>query len=85
LTVERVVRPAGPYTLALCTRHASDATRQLRDGTLTMTLRVGERVEVATASQTVDGRVVLRAASEEGLERLRFVLAVDAETAARKS
>src|SRR5512133_1978349 len=79
LTLERVVRPAGPYALALCTKHASDATRHVRDGTLTTTLRVGERVEVATARQTLDGSVVLRAASEEGLERLRFVLAVDAD------
>jgi 3-methyladenine DNA glycosylase/8-oxoguanine DNA glycosylase len=79
LTFERVVRPAGPYTLALCTRHASDATRHVRDGTLTTALRVGERVEVATASQRVDGSLMLAAASEEGLERLRFVLAVDAD------
>jgi 3-methyladenine DNA glycosylase/8-oxoguanine DNA glycosylase len=79
LTLERVVRPTGPYTLALCTKHASDATRHLRDGTLTSTLRVGERVEVGSARQTVDGRVVLRAESEEGLERLRFVLALDAD------
>jgi 3-methyladenine DNA glycosylase/8-oxoguanine DNA glycosylase len=77
LILERVVRPAGPYALALCTKHASDATRHLRDGTLTTTLRVGEGVEVATATQTLDGRMVLRAATEEGLERLRFVLAVD--------
>jgi 3-methyladenine DNA glycosylase/8-oxoguanine DNA glycosylase len=79
LTLERVVRPAGPYTLALCAKHASDATRYVRDGTLTATLRVGERVEVATARQTLDGRLLLRVESEEGLERLRFVLAVDAD------
>lgn len=79
MTLERVVRPAGPYTLALCAKHASDATRRVRDGTLTTTLRVGERVEVATARQTLDGRLLLRVESEEGLERLRFVLAVDAD------
>jgi 3-methyladenine DNA glycosylase/8-oxoguanine DNA glycosylase len=79
LTLERVVRPAGPYALALCTKHASDATRHLRDGTLTTTLRVGDRVEVGSARQTLDGRVVLRAESDEGFERLRFVLAVDAD------
>jgi 3-methyladenine DNA glycosylase/8-oxoguanine DNA glycosylase len=79
LTLERVVRPAGPYALALCAKHASDATRHVRDGTLTTTLRVGERVEIATARQTLDGRLVLRAESEEGLERLRFVLAIDAD------
>src|SRR5205807_516006 len=37
----------------------------------------GERVELATAQQLVDGRVVLRAQSDDGIERLRFVLAVD--------
>jgi 3-methyladenine DNA glycosylase/8-oxoguanine DNA glycosylase len=79
LTLERVVRPAGPFSLALSTKHASDATRHLRDGTLTAALRVGERVEVGSARQTVDGRVVLRAQSEDGLEKLRFVLAVDAD------
>ena len=79
MTLERVVRPAGPYTLALCAKHASDATRRVRDGTLTTTLRVGDRVEVATARQTLDGRLLLRVESEEGLERLRFVLAVDAD------
>ena len=79
MTLERVVRPSGPYTLALCTRHASDATRRLRDGTLTTALRVGERIEIGAASQTVDGRLVLRAESEDGIERLRFVLALDAD------
>jgi len=79
LTFERVVRPAGPFTLAHCTRHASDATRHVRDGTLTTALRVGERVEVGSARQRLDGRVVMRAESEEGFERLRFVVAVDAD------
>ncbi len=79
MTLERVVRPTGPYSLALCIRHAGDATRHVRDGLLTATLRIDERVELASAHQLVDGRVVLRAQSEEGFERLRFVLAVDAD------
>jgi 3-methyladenine DNA glycosylase/8-oxoguanine DNA glycosylase len=79
LTFERVVRPAGPFTLAHCTRHASDATRHLRDGTLTAALRVGERVEVGSVRQTLDGRLVLRAETEAGFERLRFVIAADAD------
>lgn len=79
MTLEREVRPAGPFTLALCTKHASDATRHLRDGTLTTTLRVGDGVELGSARQTLDGRVVLRAESDAGFERLRFVLAVDAD------
>ena len=79
MTFERVVRPAGPFSLALSARHASDATRRLRDGVLVTTLRLGDRVEVGSAEQTFDGRVVLRAASEEGFERLRFLTALDAD------
>jgi 3-methyladenine DNA glycosylase/8-oxoguanine DNA glycosylase len=77
LILERVVRPAGPFSLAQSLKHASDATRYLRDGTLTTTLRVGDRVEVGSAHQMVDGRVVLRAQSDEGFEQLRFVVPVD--------
>jgi DNA-3-methyladenine glycosylase II len=79
LTLERVVRPAGPFSLAQTLKHASDATRQLRDGTLTTTLRVGDRVEVGSVRQLVDGRVVLRASSEDGLEALRFVVPIDVD------
>jgi 3-methyladenine DNA glycosylase/8-oxoguanine DNA glycosylase len=79
LTFERVVRPAGPFSLAQSLRHASDATRYQRDGTLTTTLRVGDRVELGSVRQTVDGSVVLRAESDEGFDRLRFVVPVDAD------
>jgi 3-methyladenine DNA glycosylase/8-oxoguanine DNA glycosylase len=81
LTVERVVRPAGPYSLVLCMRHATDATRSVRDGVLGTTLLVdgGRKVELARAFQRHDGTVVLHAESDEGIERLRFVLAVDAD------
>jgi 3-methyladenine DNA glycosylase/8-oxoguanine DNA glycosylase len=79
LTLERVVRPAGPFSLAQSSKHASDATRQLRDGRLTTTVRMGDRVEVASAEQLVDGRVVLRAQSDEGFERLRFIVPLDAD------
>jgi 3-methyladenine DNA glycosylase/8-oxoguanine DNA glycosylase len=81
LTVEQVVRPSGPYSLVLCTRHATDATRSVRDGVLGTTLLVdrGRRVELARAVQRHDGAVVLHAESDEGIERLRFILAVDAD------
>ena len=79
MTLERVVRPAGPFSLAQSLKHASDATRLHRDGTLTTALRVGDRVEVGSARQLVDGRVVLRAESEEGFEALRFVVPVDSD------
>ena len=76
---ERVVRPAGPFSLAHSTKHASDATRYLRDGTLTTAMLVGDSIELGSAQQTVDGRVVLRAQSEEGFEKLRFIVPVDAD------
>jgi 3-methyladenine DNA glycosylase/8-oxoguanine DNA glycosylase len=79
LILERVARPAGPFSLAQSLKHASDATRVHRDGTLTTALRVGERVEVGSLRQLVDGRVVLCAETEEGLERLRFVVPIDAD------
>lgn len=79
MTLERVVAPTGPFSLALSARHAGDATRRFRDGTLTAALRMGDRVEVGTARQVVDGRVVLQAESEEGIDRLRFLLALDAD------
>ena len=51
----------------------------MRDGVLTTTLRVGDRVELGTAQQSVDGRLTLRAQSDDGFERLRFILALDAD------
>jgi 3-methyladenine DNA glycosylase/8-oxoguanine DNA glycosylase len=77
LTSERVVRPAGPYSLALTVRHATDATRRVRDGVFTAAMRVGDRVELGSARQLLDGRVALRAESEAGFDRLRFALALD--------
>ncbi|MGI8421138.1 MAG: DNA-3-methyladenine glycosylase family protein, partial [Gaiellaceae bacterium] len=58
--------------LALSARHCSDATRSFRDGLLTALLP-----EPASAVQRPDGTLRLRARTEEGLEQLRFVLAVD--------
>jgi 3-methyladenine DNA glycosylase/8-oxoguanine DNA glycosylase len=80
LTVERVVRPAGPYSLLLCTRHSTDATRSVRDGVLGAAVLVdGGRAELARAYQRHDGSIVLQGESEEGIERLRFVLGADAD------
>ena len=78
MTIERVVRPAGPYSLVLSTRHSTDATRSVRDGVLGTTLLVdGGRVEVGRAFQRYDGSIALHAESDAGIARLRFVLAVD--------
>lgn len=72
--IERVVRPAGPYSLRLTARRAGDATRHFRDGALTAVL---PGCSLAGARQLPDGRVVLRGESPADLERLRFVLALD--------
>lgn len=64
--IEAVVRPRGPYSLRL----------SARTGQATVAL---PGAEAGTAWQRPDGAVVLRAATEAGLERLRFVLALDAD------
>jgi 3-methyladenine DNA glycosylase/8-oxoguanine DNA glycosylase len=66
--LEDVVTPSGPYRLRLMIR--SGAWRgPLADDT------------VATAWQRPDGRVVVRAETDEGLERARFMLALHDDTA----
>ena len=74
MPLEATIRPRGFYSLALSARLASDATRTARGGVLLAALADGERV---AARQLADGRLVLRAETEAGLEQLRFVLATD--------
>ncbi len=72
-----VVRPRGPFSLALSARGLSDSTRRVRAGVFT-TLVEGERgAELARARQRPDGAVTLGASTEGGLERIRFELALD--------
>jgi 3-methyladenine DNA glycosylase/8-oxoguanine DNA glycosylase len=75
--IESLVRPRGPYSLALSARTMGDATRRFRDGMLATTLEVDGRLERAQAWQAPDGRLVVRTESEGGLELLRFVLGMD--------
>jgi DNA-3-methyladenine glycosylase II len=75
--LEALVRPRGPYSLALSARLASDATRTFRDGVLRTTLETESGLERALAAQAADSTVTIRAESEEGLDRLRFVLGLD--------
>jgi 3-methyladenine DNA glycosylase/8-oxoguanine DNA glycosylase len=77
LTVELAVSPRGPYSLAFSARLSSDATRTFRDGLLTQVLSVDGRIEVARAWQSAGGTVAIVAESDEGAERLRWILAVD--------
>jgi 3-methyladenine DNA glycosylase/8-oxoguanine DNA glycosylase len=74
LTAAGAVSPRGPYSLALSARLAGDATRTFRDGLLRA---VVSEDEVAEAWQLPDGRVCIRAASDEGVERMRWLLALD--------
>ena len=67
------LRPRGPYSLALTARLASDATRSFVDGVFTCVL--GD--EIVHAWQRPDGAIAVHAESEEAIEQLRFVLALD--------
>jgi AraC family transcriptional regulator of adaptative response / DNA-3-methyladenine glycosylase II len=66
--LDDVVRPVGPYRLPL----------MCRSGVWQAALPDGS---TADAWQLADGRVALRAHSEEGLERARFMLALADDTA----
>ena len=71
--------PRGPSSLRVSGVRASDATRRVRDGQLCAALEVEGRVELVRAAQRSDGSFLLQAESEAGLERLRFVLPLDAD------
>lgn len=68
-------QPRGHYSLALTARLAYDATRSFLDGILTCALED----EVVHAWQRPDQTVVIRAEAEASVERLRWVLALDAD------
>jgi 3-methyladenine DNA glycosylase/8-oxoguanine DNA glycosylase len=73
--LEVELRPRGPYSLALTARSAYDATRSFLDGVLTCALEG----EIVHAWQLPSGSVMARAESEAAIERLRFILAIDAD------
>jgi len=77
VTIETELRPRGPYSLRLSGRLASDATRSVRDGVYTATIRGAGGLERVTAWQRPDGAVRVRAASDAGVEHVRFVLGLE--------
>jgi 3-methyladenine DNA glycosylase/8-oxoguanine DNA glycosylase len=77
LTVALAVKPRGPFSLAFSARLSSDATRTFRDGVFTVLFDVDGAPQLARAWQTPDGVVSIRAESEAGAERLRWMLALD--------
>jgi DNA-3-methyladenine glycosylase II len=75
--VEARLRPQGPYSLRLSGRHASDATRVVRDGTYRATIAVDGRLESVRAGQAADGSILVAAQSDAGVDHVRFVLGLD--------
>jgi 3-methyladenine DNA glycosylase/8-oxoguanine DNA glycosylase len=71
------LRARGPYSFRLSARHGSDATRTVRDGVYSATIDAGCELEQVRAWQRPDGVVCVRAASEAGIEHVRFVLGLD--------
>jgi len=80
VTVVAEIRPASPYSLELSRGWAGDATRRVRDGVLEAIVVADGAPEVAAAFQRPDRTVVVRAGTEAGIERMRFVLGVDDDT-----
>jgi 3-methyladenine DNA glycosylase/8-oxoguanine DNA glycosylase len=70
---EIVVRPRGPYSLALSARLAGDATRRMHEGLFTARYDS----DIARAWQSPDGTVTIRSGSTTTAEKLRWVLALD--------
>jgi 3-methyladenine DNA glycosylase/8-oxoguanine DNA glycosylase len=84
VVLETTIRPRPPYSLALSARLRSDPTRRLRDGVLTLALEAGGEPALARVRQRPDGSLAVAveaAAPEDALERIRFVLAADADHA----
>jgi 3-methyladenine DNA glycosylase/8-oxoguanine DNA glycosylase len=77
LTVALAVKPRGPYSLAFSARLSSDATRTFRDGVFTALFDIDGRPELTRAWQSPDGVVSIRAESDAGAERVRWILALD--------
>jgi 3-methyladenine DNA glycosylase/8-oxoguanine DNA glycosylase len=71
------LRARGPYSLRLSARHGNDATRAVVDGVFTATIAAGANLERVRAWQRPDGAICIRAASEAGVEHVRFALGLD--------
>jgi 3-methyladenine DNA glycosylase/8-oxoguanine DNA glycosylase len=80
VSVVAEIRPGSPYSFELSRGWAGDATRRVRDGVLQAVVLADGEPELATGFQRPDGVVVVRAESEAGVERMRFVLGVDDDT-----
>lgn len=75
--LELALRPHGPYSVRLSSTLRTDATRRVRDGLLEAVVVAEGAPERVQAWQRPDGTVHLRARTDAGLDRLRFVLGLD--------
>ena len=75
--IEATLRPRGPYSLEQSARISSDATRTFAEGRYTATIAVDGELERVLAWQRPDGAVCVRAASEAGVEHVRFALGLE--------
>ena len=76
MPIEVDLRPRGPFSLRLSCRRSVDG-RTFHGGLFSALLAIDDRVERGIAAQRSDGSLRLRAETREGLEQLRFILAVD--------
>jgi 3-methyladenine DNA glycosylase/8-oxoguanine DNA glycosylase len=74
--VETELRPRGPYSLRVSARFG-DATRRIFGGVYTATVGGGDELESVSAWQRADGTICVRAATDAGVEHVRFVLGLD--------
>ncbi len=77
MPVRAELRPRGPYSLRVSGRLASDATCVATDGTYRATVSIDGRLERVHAVQRNDGRVVVAAGTDAGVDHVRFVLGLD--------
>jgi 3-methyladenine DNA glycosylase/8-oxoguanine DNA glycosylase len=77
--VEDLVRARGPFSLRASARLAGDATRRFDGRVLVGLFEVDGRLERATCWQETDGAIALRALSEQGLDRIKAVLPLEAD------
>lgn len=77
--VEDLVRARGPFSLRASARLAGDATRRFNGRVLVCLFEIDGRLERAACWQETDGAIALRALSEEGLERLKAMLPLEAD------
>jgi len=75
--IEASLRARGPYSLRLSIRLGSDATRIAANGRLRAVYEIDGRLEIAEVGQRADGALLVRAPSEEVVERVRFALGIE--------